>query len=113
MNKTIVVQAYFVTHEIEEPDSFINKVKNFFIKKVDQEKHLTNDKTIDIVRLNDDINKEIAELNNLCYEIISITPITSGGYKYKYIDSKRNHNCIWSYGFSYTSGIIIMAKKVK
>lgn len=38
MNKTIVVQAHFITYEMEEyriiyNESFGNKIKNFFLKR--------------------------------------------------------------------------------
>lgn len=123
MNKTVVVHAHFVTYAVEEPQSLGAKVKNFFLKEAVKShinsgikseqitQRYTSDKTIDIVRLNEDINNEVAELNRSGYEIISITPITSGEYKYNYRDSKYNPNWSWSYGFGYTSGVVILAKK--
>lgn len=132
MNKTVVVKAYFITYEIEEPkiydDSVGDKIKNFFLKAAvnrqinsgvksnkEPQKHIS-DKTIDIVRLNEDINREIIELNNSGYEVVSITPITSGEYKYDYeapmINARDRPSYGWGYGFSYTCGVIIMAKKL-
>ncbi len=130
MNKTIVVQAHFITYEMEEyriiyNESVGNKIKNFFFKerplnlggnKNNKSQKHNSDKTIDIVRLNEDINQEVERLNNSGYEIISITPITSGEYKYDYkaptINAGSRASYGWGYGFSYTSGVIITAKKI-
>jgi len=58
---------------------------------------------IDGERLTSELRVEIQQLNNNGYEIVSITPVTSGKYNYQQ----------WfSYGYSYTEGIIIVARKV-
>ncbi|MCI6153186.1 MAG: hypothetical protein MR673_08695 [Fusobacterium perfoetens] len=85
-----------------------------------------SDCLIDGELLTDDINRAITKLNNEGYEIVSITPITSGSYRYQYdagniTSSKRilheteavrgTSGYGFGYGFSYTESVIILARK--
>ena len=75
---------------------------------------------IDSERLADDLERSITELNSFGYEVVSVTPIASGSYRYddeyeferKYsvsLDGTNGH----SYGgCSYTNSLIIVAKKM-
>jgi hypothetical protein len=135
MNKTVMVQAHFISYDLNEESalnmeqptsSFTGKIREFFIKQYvknqinnsgtkseKKKQRFSSDKDIDIVRLNLDINNEIEKLNNSGYEVISITPITSGEYKYDYsVLTSYKIGYGWGYGFSYTSGVIITAKKL-
>ena len=72
-----------------------------------------SDSEIDGEEFSVKINQEIELLAESGYEVISITPITSGRYKY---DSDSEHfrdsgaGWGWGYGFSYTEGVNILAK---
>ncbi len=77
-----------------------------------------SDCQIDGERLNEDVGRAINKLNREGYEVISITPATSGSWAYKYKqNSIRNGNGDGSYGYgygySYTEGVMILAKKIE
>ncbi len=78
-----------------------------------------SDKEIDGVQLAQDIDNVVRELNNKGYEVVSITPITSGNYErgYRPIGSAKQNNFEYGgygygFGFSYTEGVVILGKKV-
>ena len=55
---------------------------------------------------NSQINECIKKHNKLGYKVISITPLTSGNYDY---DNMTEFS--YGYGYSFTSGIIIVFEK--
>ena len=138
MNKAVVVHAHFIRGSVEtsnfeydieyQPTGIIDRIRDFFLRRTVQKalynsgfksdrSDFASDKTIDITRLNNDVNIEIENLNNQGYEIISITPITSGQYKYDFeapiVNARDLPSYGWGYGFSYTCGVIVIAKKTK
>jgi hypothetical protein len=67
--------------------------------------------------LAEDMQSAIRNLNDEGYEVVSITPVSSGKYEYKWAQQKGSSNCGGSgfgygYGFSYTEGLTIVAKKI-
>jgi len=72
-----------------------------------------SDSRIDGTKLNKNLNKEIKQLNDDGYEVISITPISSGNYNYHQIQPEEKNAVEYgfAYGYSYTEGMIILARK--
>lgn len=73
-----------------------------------------SDCEVDAVKLAKDIATAIAGLNRDGYEVISITPITSGRYNYE-ARAILEGGGAWGYGYgySYTEGMIIVARRQK
>ncbi|MEM9244905.1 MAG: hypothetical protein AAGA67_04065, partial [Cyanobacteria bacterium P01_F01_bin.153] len=66
-------------------------------------------------RLSRDIDRAVQELNSAGYEIVSISMVTSGGWNY---EEQRRYSInayggAYGYGYSYTEGAVILAKKQK
>lgn len=67
------------------------------------------------------VNLVLAELVRNGYEPITVIPITSGAYNYKDVEGQRsmyeNREAIvgggWGYGYSYTEGVLLVAKIVR
>ena len=76
-----------------------------------------SDCEIDGKKFSEDINQTISELETEGYEVVSVTPVTSGRYKYDYeapiINAADRASFGWGYGFSYTEGVNILARLVK
>ena len=62
-----------------------------------------SDSRIDGEELSRKIQQAITELNATGFEVISVTNITSGVY---------NSSMYYSFGYSYTVGVIVIARKV-
>lgn len=107
--------------------STVNRVeKGIFNKKlVDQvtpvyeekkvwKQRAISDSLIDGQKLSELINDAIQSLENEGYEVVSITPITSGKYDYDYeapiVNAKDRASYGWGYGYSFTEGVTIFAK---
>jgi hypothetical protein len=79
-----------------------------------------SDSKIDGDALSRAINQAISDLSTDGYEVISITPITSGSYAYQEVSSSarimRETESIdgggYGYGYSFTSGILLLARKL-
>lgn len=87
-----------------------------------------SDCEIDGELLTNHIQQAIDNLNGEGYEVVSITPIISGSYKWQYeaggISSKRrgvfdvtesvsgNAGYGFGYGYSFTEGVMIVSKKI-
>ena len=65
---------------------------------------------IDGERLTKEIGEAIEQLNIDGFEIVSLTPVTSGFRDFKYETGAFGYS--YGYGYSYTEGIIIVARKV-
>ena len=135
MEKVVYVKAKFrpvgryVTEDVptgKEEKGFFGQKKIIYEKKKVWEKTGYSDCLIDGELLNEDIQKAINNLNQEGYQVVSITPIQSGGYNYSYKEgnissSKRilfdteavqgTTGYSYGYGFSYTESVIILARK--
>ena len=105
MEKVVYVQGYF-------SDSQIEKFEKEGVSPTD----------IDAHRLTHDITEAINILNYEGFSVISITPVTGGVYKYNSGEISSAHRIFrdtekisgtggFGYGYSYTSGVIILACK--
>ena len=68
------------------------------------------------------INRCLKQIENEGFELVSLAPITSGGFKVETFDTRRTkqfgmNECVTdatdtcsSYGYSFTEGVIIVAK---
>lgn len=75
-----------------------------------------SDCDIDAARLATDLQKAIDNLDAGGYEVLTITPITSGNYNYKAEWSRASNNLVvagygYGYGYSFTNSLIVTAKK--
>lgn len=127
MNKTVYVPSYFQPIYKEVTIKVLTGNTKRFLGLIDIEEKIRkreviqdgwSDCQIDGERLNEDVGRAINKLNREGYEVISITPATSGSWAYKYKqNSIRNGNGDGSYGYgygySYTEGVMILAKKIE
>lgn len=125
MNKVIYVPSFFkpvgkeVTKNVptgEKKKGFFGGEKDVTTKVKEWQQTGYSDRWIDGERLANDIAEAVSTLNNEGYEVVSITPITSGEYNYEWAQQKGGHNWGGSgygygYGYSYTEGVTIVAKK--
>lgn len=131
MNKTVLIKSYFAAVgkdvTVEKPTG--ETKKGFFggekevTKKEKQWKQTGwSDCKIDTERLASDLEKAVVLLNSEGYKIQSITPITSGQYRYKAEGIKSSARIIgdteavsggvsYGYGYSYTDSLIVVAEK--
>lgn len=70
-----------------------------------------SDREVDGIRLAEDLQQAIEKLNSEGYEVISVTPVTSGDYNWKY-SAAAQASYGYGYGFSYTEGLIVVGRKV-
>ena len=125
MNKVIYVPSFFkpIGKEVTKKVPTGEKKKGFFGGEKDVTTNVKewqqtgySDRWIDGERLANDIAEAVSTLNNEGYEVVSITPITSGEYNYEWAQQKGGQNWGGSgygygYGYSYTEGVTIVAKK--
>ncbi|ECS3195536.1 hypothetical protein BCP47_15765 [Salmonella enterica subsp. enterica serovar Kentucky] len=125
MNKTVYVPSYFqpiykeVTVKVPTGNTkrflgFIDIEKKIRKKEVVQEGW--SDCQVDGERLNEDITRTVDKLNQDGFEVISITPVTSGNWGFKYDSGSINNGTGrggygYGYGYSYTEGVLILAKE--
>lgn len=125
MNKSVYVTSYFepiykeVTVKVPTGNTkrFLGLID--VDEKIRQKKIVQDgwsDCQIDGKRLNDDINKAIQSLNDDGYEVVSITPITSGNWAFKYEQNSHTNgngkgSYGYGYGYSYTEGVMLLASK--
>ncbi|MEL7312369.1 MAG: hypothetical protein AAFN07_12705 [Pseudomonadota bacterium] len=129
MNKAVYVKAHFKPlmkmQSVKVPTGEVKKGLFGGKKEVTRkEEQLVatdefSDCSIDGERLTADINQAIATLNGEGYEVVSITPVTSGSYQYRYNTEKwvsQSGGWGWGYGYGYgfsmTEGVTILARKV-
>lgn len=127
MNKTIYVPCYFqpiykeVTVKVSTGNTkrvlgFIDIEEKIRRKEIVQEGW--SDCEIDGERLNGDVARAIDELNSAGFEVISVTPVTSGNWRCKYdpgsiTNGNGKGGYGYGYGYSYTEGVLIIAKQTK
>ncbi|AYF32797.1 hypothetical protein CUU95_02680 [Vreelandella alkaliphila] len=126
MNKVVYVPAFFkpigkeVTKKVptgEKKKGFFGGEKDVTQKVTDWQQTGYSDRWVDGERLSVDISNAVSKLNEESYEVVSVTPLTSGEYDYKWELYKGgvNHGgggFGYGYGYSYTEGVIIIAKKI-
>ncbi|WP_217704558.1 hypothetical protein [Pseudoalteromonas sp. McH1-7] len=71
-----------------------------------------SDKEIDGYQLQEDLQVAINDLNNDGFEVVSVSPITSGNYNWEKGPQGNIGGYGYGYGYSYTEGMLIVAKKV-
>lgn len=135
MNKVVFVKARFKPKygHVDATVQPNEQKKGLFVRRKEQPKeeikplqHVGwSDCEIDGVRLAEDLALAVEGLNNEGYEIVSITPITSGNYRYEYntegvasafslltgtekVSGGLNYS--YGYGYSYTEGMLILAR---
>lgn len=126
MNKTVYVPSYFqpiykeVTVKVPTGNTkrFLGLIDiDEKIRKKEVVQDGWSDCQIDGERLNNDVGHVIDKLNREGYEVISITPATSGTWAYKYKENTIHKGAGkgsygYGYGYSYTEGVLVLAKKV-
>ena len=70
-----------------------------------------SDREIDGELLAQEVQEAIVQLNKEGYEVVSICAVTSGNYHWEKQDEHMNFTYGLGYGYSYTEGIIIIARK--
>ncbi len=112
IDKVVVVKAYFSEISSKTYDDSCWGKKKSFIQAVH------SDSLVDSERLEKDVQKAINELNGNGFEVVQITPITSGTYKFKDIYVNGSNSVLggsdsggYGYGYSYTDSLMILAKK--
>jgi hypothetical protein len=108
MNRTVYIPALF--KEIREPHTFqVPSGKRGFLghgRTRAEEQWVSegySDSEIDGERLQQDVQQAVDGLNEEGYDVVSLTPVESGAYNW----SPEGY----SYGYSYTEGVIILARK--
>jgi hypothetical protein len=127
LNKVIYVPAFFEavgkdkTIKVstgEKKKGFFGGEKDVTRKESQWEQTGWSDCRIDSQKLSNDLADVVSGLNNDGYEIVSVTPITSGAYNWKFnVTSGGNQNqgyggYGYGYGYSYTNSLIVTAKKI-
>ena len=126
MNKTVYVQSHFrpVGRETKVEISTGEKKRGFFGRESDVTKTETqwqqtgwSDCEVDGERLARELQVEIDRLNSDGYSVVSVSPITSGRYDYRYqpngsaAGSCSGGGFSFGYGYSITEGLIIVAHR--
>ena len=109
-NKTIKVSTG------KTKKSILGYLKEVTKKEQQWEQTGWSDSAIDGVKLSEDLMEAIKKLNNDDYEVISVTPITSGKYNYEHqhdnIKNGLSYGYGFGYGYSYTNSLIVVSKKI-
>lgn len=72
-----------------------------------------SDCNIDGGRLANDVAKAVAQLNAEGYEVVSVTPLTTGDYHCGTVSQFGSGvEGAYGYGYSYTKGLILIAKRI-
>lgn len=126
MNKVIHIPAYFEsigkekTIEVptgEKKKGFFGGEKDVTRKETKWEQTGWSDSRIDSKRLAQDLSDAIDTLNKEGFEVVSVTPVTSGAYDWAYkVDTFKGvgeggYAYGYGYGYSYTNSLIVTAKK--
>ena len=122
MNKVVYVPAQFVNtgnyENVEVPTGKTEPGLFGFERQVTRtEKRFvttgTSDCDIHGQRLADDVAAAIARLNHEGYEVVTVTPITTGRHHSEVLtEFGQGIEGGFGYGYSFTKGIIITARRV-
>ena len=136
MNKVVYINAHFkavgkyVTVQVptgETKKGFFGGEKAVFAREKKWQQTGWSDCQVDGQRLSQDIARAVESLNQDGYEVVSISPVTSGAYFYQYNDKgitssprilletekvSGGGSYGFGYGFSYTEGVTVIAKRV-
>lgn len=134
MNRTVFVKAHFVplfkdvTVKVSTGETrrgLFGGEKELTRKETQRQQVGWSDSQIDGARLAQDLDVAISTLNKEGYEVVSLSPVTSGAYRYQYnaagvTSSKRilsetekvsgGGSYGYGYGYSYTEGMVILAR---
>ena len=126
LNKTVYVQSYFkaIGREATVQVATGEKKRSFFGGETEITRNATqwqqtgwSDCEIDGERLARELQVAIDKLNHEGYSVISVSPITSGHYDYKYqpngtlAGSCSGGGFGYAYGYSVTEGLIVIAHR--
>lgn len=128
MNKVIFVEAPFKsildelsvsvpTGEIKK--GFFGREKEVARKERKVIQTGVSNSKIDGIALGIAIDQAVSSLNQDGYEIVSITPVTSGSYDFREISSSMAtgqpiiEGGGYGYGFSFTSGVLLLGRKLE
>jgi hypothetical protein len=124
LNKVIHVPAFFapiVKEKIvkiptgEKTKGFFGGEKDVVRKEKQWVQTGLSDCEIDGERLSENLTEAVNLLNSENYEVVSVTPVTSGNYNWHTdwgtcLDGGYGYG--YGYGYSYTNSLIIVAKKM-
>ncbi|QTP58325.1 hypothetical protein HNO53_06125 [Billgrantia antri] len=126
MNKVVYIPAYFEpvgknkTVKVptgEKKKGFFGGEKYVTKKETQWEQTGWSDCRIDGERLANDLAEVVDGLNSEGYEVVSVTPVTSGAYDWKYqvqsggAADNGYGGYGYGYGYSFTNSLIVTAKK--
>ncbi len=118
MNKVVHIPAYWAelgenrskkTPTGEKAKNHWGLVTKVYVEETEWVKTGISDCRIDSLRLSKDLANAIETLNNDGYEVVTVTPITSGTYD-KGIFMIGDGS--YGYGYSYTNSLIVTARKI-
>lgn len=122
MNRIVYVPAHFVEqgrYEKVEVPTGKSETGMFGIKRPitrTEERFVktgSSDCDIHAARLADDLSKAVAQLNHDGYEVVTITPITTGRHHAEVLtEFGQGIEGGLGYGYSFTKGLIITARRV-
>ena len=131
LNKVIFVPSYFEpigkTRTVKVPTGEVKVKKGLFgsyretkimAKEERWEQTGWSDCRIDGPRLAKDLQQAVVNLNQEGYEVVSVTSVASGNYRYQFDQRKGGllaggSGFGFGYGHSYTSGFTVVAKRVR
>lgn len=129
MDKVIYIPAYGlpITKDIvtkvptgEVKGYWFGIFKKKVTKKVKTSEEIgISDSRVDADRLFSDLSQAVEQCNLEGFEVVSVTPITSGDYNYQVQEGNglKGHahksSYAFGYGYSFTEGLVVIAKKVE
>lgn len=126
INKVVFVEAKFKpvgkikTVSIptgEKKKGFFGGEKEVMTKEKRWEQTGWSDCEIDGGQLSEDLQRAISNLNDEGYEVVSVSPVVSAKYDYRWEQQKGasswgGSGYGYGYGYSYTEGLTVVAKKI-
>jgi len=124
-NKVVFVKANFKpTGKVktvkvptgEKKKGFFGGMKNVLVKEEQWVQTGRSDCEIDGEKLAEDLQTAILDFNRNGYEVLSVSPVTSAQYDFKWKEhvGGQDHGGSgygYGYGYSYTEGMVIIGKK--